>query len=402
MNVLIISTSDSGGAGIAAKRLHHGLLSLGVDCNFLCLFAKNPSDKAVFQFPSQRANILERVLRKIGLPWNKQTRIQQEIKKKSGAYEIFSLPISEYDLTKHPLVKNADVIHLHWVANFLDYPSFFKDVNKPIVWTLHDMNPFQGGFHYRQDVERNKASFDYLETYFRQIKQKALDYCQNMHIVTPSRWLKMESENSELLGRFPHSHVFNGLDNQMFKPYPRDFARTVFNLPLDKKILLFVSDNIFNPRKGLDLLLAAIKKLGSEILVCAVGYVDQTFDNQRIVQLGSFQDERLMPLVYSAVDALLLPSREDNLPNVMIEAMACGTPVIGFPIGGLAEVIEPSLTGVLARDTSSESLRHAILEFFDHYSQYNRDKICAIAKNNFTQIGQASKYIEIYQHLLIK
>jgi len=403
IRVVHISTSSTGGAGNAAMRLHQGLRKKGVESHFLCLYGPKHKLPNVHAVSVKYPHFIRRGLyNKLGIPTTSEQKNANALKGKEGNYEIFSFPTSSYDLSTHSLVQEADIIHLHWVANFLDYPSFFKNCPKPIVWTLHDMNPFQGGFHYQEDVERNDKVFRDLENQLCQKKINALKHTSNIHVVCPSKWLFEESRNSESLGEYPHFQFSYGLDLNLFKPLPKAFARSVFNLPSDKNILLFVSESVQNRRKGFDLLLKAVKELSlsEETIICAVGKNTHSENISGIVHLGRVQDERLMPLLYSAADAFVLPSREDNLPNVMLESLACGTPVISFPVGGMLDVIKNGLNGILASEVSSTALQEAIEQFIRQDKTFDRERIRAFAVAHFDQALQAKRYIELYSTIL--
>lgn len=400
--ILTINTSDSGGAGIAATRLHFGLKKNGIQGLFLCLNLRYGNDSELHKFRPTPLNFKQRQLRRFGFFNTQQEKNKSLLKGKEKKYEIFSFPLSGFDISAYQLVKEADLIHLHWVANFLDWPSFFSKIDKPVVWTLHDMNPFQGGFHYHEDVIRNEAEFGTLEKRLREIKKKSLEGIQNLTIVTPTRWLMEESSKSEILGRFPHYHFNNGLDPKIFKPYPREVARDVFQLPKGKKILLFVSDNTSNRRKGLDLLLGALSQIKIEsLLVVAIGYKPQEVNsNNQIQYLGRISDERLMALAYAASDAFVIPSREDNLPNTMLEALSCGIPVIGTPVGGIKEVIRTGFNGILAEEISSPALASAIERFFDGSFSFSSSEIRDNAVEKFNIEHIANQYIDLYKRIL--
>ncbi|MDP5047261.1 MAG: glycosyltransferase [Saprospiraceae bacterium] len=400
MKVVHINTLATSGAAIAALRLHQGLLDLGVDSSFLTLGNADKRTKVVTVY--RPLSYLARVLNRLGLPLTVEQKNAAKIRA-GGDYEIFTFPTSSIDLANHPLVKSADIIHLHWVANFLDYPTFFRTINKPIVWTLHDMNPFQGGFHYQADMDRNKnTSLRRLDRKLVLQKQQAIQACENLHVVSPSQWLMEASQRSEILGRFPHYHIPYGMDTSSYKPYEQQLARDVFKLPLNKRLLLFVSDHVSNKRKGFDLLETAIhgSSWEDDIVFCAVGHSDGQSFSDKIIHLGHISDDRLMPLLYSAVDAVIIPSREDNLPNVMIEALACGTPVIGFPIGGIKEVVGSDDIGVLSKEVGAKALSLAIQAFLDRSDKFDRQFIREFGERSFGLLRQGQRYIDLYEALL--
>jgi len=149
VNIVHISTSDDGGAGLCALRIHEALLKASMNSKMLCKYKTSGAPEVYTCLPIKK-NTFQKILFKIGLR-SKREKIELRIKEiaKKIPDVFYSSPFSKYDLAEHPLVKNADIIHLHWIAGFLDYPSFFsKCKDKKIIWTVHDENIFFGGFHY--------------------------------------------------------------------------------------------------------------------------------------------------------------------------------------------------------------------------------------------------------------
>lgn len=401
INVLYINTFLKGGAFQAARRLHNGLRDLGVESQFLG-FSGKAQNTSIHAIPRWQ-NLLVKAAVKFKMPINRAGKNARLIPP-GGNYEVYSFPTSDFDLSKHPLVKQADIIHLHWVNNFLDYPTFFEKVKKPIIWTLHDMNLFQGGFHYEDDQQRNAIAFEELDQKLKLIKQNALANVQSLQIVCPSKWLMTVSKNSSIGSNFDHFHIFNGLDLDIFKPRDRNIIKAAYQLPSNQLLFLFVAEKVGNPRKGFDLLLQAIQSLEGrkDILFCAIGELDAKAKQENILELGYIREEAKLSELYAASDAVILPSREDNLPNVMLEAMACGTPVIGFSIGGVPEVVITGQTGILAQRVTADALKAAILDFADRRIELDRNAIRAFAEMHFDVKTQAGKYLTLYESCLGK
>ncbi|NJO90144.1 MAG: glycosyltransferase [Chloroflexia bacterium] len=326
-------------------------------------------------------------------------------RKRSDA-EIFSFAWTDFDITTHPFYKEADIINLHWIAGFLDYKSFFAKNTKPVVWTLHDQNAFTGCCHYSMSCDKFIKICDYCPLLNNSnvykshiVKIRALAKFNNLTIVSPSNWLKSISQKSSLFNRFPHHHIPYGLDMSVYKSFNKVFAREVFGIPEDKKVLLFVCDDLNNSRKGFALLLEALNKINNkDVLFYAVGYSGKDIPNVNI--LGRINNDRLMALLYCAADAFVLPSLEDNLPNTMLESVSCGTPVIAFPNGGITEVIIHGNNGILAQNNTSKALAEAIQVFLNGDVLFDRDSIRASAIQLFAPEIQGKKYIELYKSIL--
>lgn len=403
MKIVHISTSDKGGAGIAAVRLHNALLSRGVDSSFLSLFDSGRTEalSCFVNIHERKTSYLQRLRRKIGLPNSIAEKNANILKSYPSSYEIFSFPYSDYQVEEHPLIQEADIIHLHWVSGFINYPSFFKSIKKPIVWTLHDMNPFLGGFHYLGDKQLNEKKMGGLEKSLTQVKENIYNF-KELNIITPSVWMSNHVKES-ILKNQKQQVIYYSLDMSVFKIQSRMIARKHFNLPEHKKILLFVSQDNMNFRKGFDILLESIKKLelGNDIVLVSVGANNSQINiHKNCICINTINDEKQMSLLYAAADLYILPSREDNLPNVMLESLACGTPVISFSNGGMNEIIKDGFNGFIAEECNANSLSIAILKGLQNINFFNRKEIREDAEIRFSPEVQSSAYLNLYKQIL--
>lgn len=403
MKIVHISTSDKGGAGIAALRLHKGLLQQNADSSFLSLFGSGTGEtNSEFNInPSVQLSNLQKIKRKFGLPVTQVERNLRMLKGINGDYEIFSFPFSDFQIEQHPLIQSADIINLHWVAGLINYPSFFKFIKKPVVWTLHDMNPFMGGFHYNGDKIRNENNFKELENELIHIKQKSLINFKGLTIVSPSKWIADYANNSVIFNNYDVRVIMNSIDLSVFKPHQSQFSREQFNLPVDKKIILFVSQSVSNFRKGFDLLTEALTELqlGNDVLLVTVGEMPYT-NIKNSINLGVINDDHLMSLLYAASNLFILPSREDNFPNVMLESLGCGTPIIAFNTGGMEEIILTGFNGILSESITSKDLCAAIKLGLNMNTNFDRKEIRKFAEAHFDMAKQANSYINLYKQLI--
>jgi len=418
MKILHINTYDSGGSAIAAIRLHKELLSQGYDSNFLFLYQSFYSIPNSFYYSDTKkkeTNFFIRQFKKLKKKiYSKPTEASKNRNKllnKSSGYEMFSFGTTDFDITTQRLYKEADIIHLNWVSGFLDY-SFFEKNAKPVVWTLHDMNPFTGGCHYSSSCVKFKTecrncpqllnTINPDSSFIDQNYKIKMLYGQQIVIVTPSEWLRKLAASSRLFNHLKTYHIANCIDFSVFKPLDKIHCREILNIPIGDKVLLFVSDNYENKRKGFDLMIGALALLDNTglTLVAIGGNNNKLQLLNKVLYLGSVLDERLLPVAYSATDAFVLPSREDNLPNVMLESLACGTPVISFQVGGMTEVIKEGLNGILVKETTSTSLSYAISDFFEGKFNFNSNKIRENAELMFKSSIQADKYLEVYKKTL--
>ena len=399
MKIVHVSTSATGGAGGAAYRLYKGMLSQGMDVSFFTLKSKREDEPHLHVFKKKQSKgILSKIKNRIHTSQKQKNELRLVGKPKT--YEMYSFPTTDSLVYNEKVLQEADVIHLHWISGFINYPSFFKNINTPIVWTLHDMNPFQNGFHYLNDQNNNANDFLALENEIQEIKTKSYQEA-NINVVAPSNWLKEASETSRLFKTFKHHTIANGIDTTVFKIQNKSFARTVFNLPQNKKIILFISEDISNKRKGFDILEEALSNLttNEDYTLVAIGKRPKRM-LKNTVFLGSINDERLMALVYAASDAFILPSREDNLPNVMLESFLCGVPVIATPVGGMKEHIEHGINGLLANDMSGIALSKILGDYINGSIKFDNKKIREVAVEKFSLTGQVKKYNQLYRQIL--
>jgi glycosyltransferase involved in cell wall biosynthesis len=410
MKVLHITTSDKGGAGIAALQLHQALIQSGVVSAFLSSNLTIDFDNKIVEdtfFKYNKPSLLKKIRIKLENYFFSSERKQSihyfDHSKEKLKFEMASLPFSSFQLQNHPLVQEADIINLHWIVGILDYPSFFKDCQKPIVWTLHDMNPFQGLFHYKNEKLLNtKISADFDDK-MRQIKATAMQQIKKGVLIAPSKWLLREATNCTFFSSFIKECIPNSIDLDVFRPQDKIALRQEYSLGSDDFIILFVSDSMKNHRKGFDLLLGALLYLENlPLTVVTIGKNEMPIVGKiKIIPLGAITNAAEMAKCYSLADVFVLPSREDNLPNVMLEAFACGTPVIGFSVGGIKEHVKLNNTGVLADEISSLSLAKAIQFFYETKGNYKIGVIRNYAADNFNPEKQASAYQKVYDKILV-
>lgn len=381
MKILHINTNSNGGAAKACTRINEALNEKNIDSDVLVLNNKNDKFKTYKMSPA------EKIFHTIYKIRKKALRFSFFIKKEN----LVSFPDTKIKIQQNDIYKNADIINLHWVANFLDY-RFFSQNKKPVVWTLHDLEPFSGGNHYSYKTNiLNKLIFRYKKYFL--LKNKV-----SINIVCPSRWIMEKSKNSELFGSLLHHHIPNPFNPNIFKRYNKEDTRKEFEIPNEKKVILFVSDSINDKRKGFNILIDSFNLLKDDnILLCSVGSNKNKLENKNYLDLGYINNEETMAKIYSMADLFVISSLEDNLPNTMIESLMCGTPVIGFEIGGIKETIENNVNGLLTEEISPDSLLKIIKEGIN--KKFDNEKIRDNAINKYSYSVIAKKYIDLYNKI---
>jgi glycosyltransferase involved in cell wall biosynthesis len=423
MKILIVNSYDVGGAAKACIRLHEGLLDKEIDSTILFkVKQKSISNSVQFKkLPAKKTKIqriklkIYRILKELKIIKPKPVKKQSAIVDRHLNLEMFSFPNSNFDITESELYKEADIINLHWVAEFLDYETFFKKNTKPVIWTLHDMNPFSGGEHFTEEFlginKKGKPIKRVISESEKKIfskniifKKNALKNASNLHIVVLCNWMKNEVKKSILFKDYPIHLIANGINTNVFKPREKAFSREILNIPQNKKVILFVSDSLINNRKGFAFLDKAFEELKKEdIFLCAIGKKNNLkHNNDNILELGSISDERLMSIAYSAADVFVIPSLMDNLPNTVLESIMCGTPVVGFPVGGIKDMIEDGVNGLLTKDISVASLVEALTLFLRTSGNYNCLDIRKRALKKYSQNVQSKHYINLFESIYNK
>lgn len=404
MKILQINTADdfSGGA-IAGYRLHQGLLRQGIDSRLLLGVSKTTSSDrtAIIPRKQQIETLISRITWHLGFNYVNV--------------------ISTFNIPQHPFYQEADVLNLHNLHggyfNYLAIPQLTE--NKPAVFTLHDMWSFTGHCVYSYDCDRWKigcGKCPYPDSYpgvqrdntHLEWKLKSWVYSRsNLVIVTLSRWLT-ELAFQSILNRFPIHHIPNGIDTEAYQPLDPELCRAVLGIQTSKKVLMFGAQNLVDPRKGGNLLLKALQSLPeslkAETVLLILGDYGTTLASvgMQTLNLGYVSSDRLKSVAYSAADLFVFPTRADNLPLVLQESMACGTPMVSFKVGGVPDLVRHGITGYLAVPEDAEDLGKGIMQLLE--DQNLRDRMSqqcrAIAVEEYSLELQAQRYIQLYAQTL--
>lgn len=402
MKVLHINSFTTGGAAVAAINLHLSLLQYGVESHFLHLYPSLtfvPNEEFY-----QPRNIAERFYCSIIYRWQQRNNLKA-LSVKSPEVNFSSIISPYHFLHKHLAIQKADIINLHWIAGFVDYGSFFKNVKKPLVWTLHDENPYLGGFHYEYEQYFNKS--DSLKEKSSEIlsAKRKIFYERCIKIVAPSNWILNKAKLSNVFSKSKYNLIPNGIDTEIFSPRNKFTSKQKLGVPKDKFMVLFVADSINDKRKGISYLidaLLALEEFKNDIVLYSVGRGNLEIDALRSYNFGYVTDKSKMADIYSSADLFIIPSVADNLPNTVLESLACGTPVLGFNTGGIPDMVIENKTGFLVEQGNSELLATKIKfalknpELLKKMGNYS----AVFARNNFSLDMQALKYISLYKKIL--
>lgn len=431
LRVVSFCMQPTSGAGGSALRLHQGLREIGVpDCLYVA--TKPAVDMpGVTVIPAVAGSSVAREEKTGRFTNNQWPGFFKHMEKRLAAYpgrpansELFSDTQTATRISDIPGADAADILHLHWIAGTTD---IVRDVEflkgRPIVWTLHDMNPFTGGCHYAGDCRgftRYCGACPQLgsseeKDFSREIwlRKKAAYRELDITVVCPSRWLAGQAAQSTLFRKKPISVIPYSLPTDVFRPLNAGAVRQGLGLEPDAFVVLFGADALDTTRKGFAELLAALESVaagggGQGITLMTFGDVSRL---QRltlplpVVHLGRLESPNEVALAYSAANCLVIPSLEDNLPNVALEALSCGLPVAGFATGGIPDMVEDGVTGRLVPTGDCQALAQALMAMRDMPADARgrmRRACRQTALLRYSLPVQARAYLELYQSLLAR
>ena len=407
MRILHINTYQTGGAALCALRISNALRDKGINSCFVAAEGNNskyinvvPEDKYNWS-KSRTLRFVQRCKYIIKPLKTRKFKIEKSKVLNEQKYPIFTtLPCNNYkNLINHPWIKEADIIHLHWIANFIDFKSFFKHINKPIVWTLHDENPLMGCFHYTNSYKLASQELIKFENKCIKYKQKALKNKSNINIIAISKSMEKQITQNSLLKKYKCTLINNGVDINKFERKDKNEIKTKLGLTNYNKIFLFSAFNIHEKRKGLKELIEALEKLNipNSILICIGNYNEIPKTAINIKCVGFINDENELSKYYSAADYFVMPSYQEAFAQTPLEAMSCGTPVIAFPCSGTEDLVK-GYNGVICNDFTVDALIEGIKVALTRKNDSNI--IRKYIEENFSYDIIAQKYIDLYQTIL--
>ena len=409
MRVLIVNTSErTGGAAVAANRLMMALNNNGVKAKMLVRDKESDSLTVVGLPKSQMLNwhfLWERLVIFFHCRFSRK-----------HLFEI-DLANSGSDITKLREFQEADVIHLHWINQGMLSLSGIRKIlksGKPVVWTMHDIWPATAICHLTLNCRNftthchncrllpGKGSSSDLSTSVWRKKEKMLED-SSIYFVTCSHWLEQEAKASALLRGQKIVSIPNPIDTHIYRSGDKQTARKNLGLPEDKRLILFVSQRVTNKNKGMDYLIDACRQLKDYELVILGGHAEEVVDQLPLKAhpLGYVNDERRIVEIYQAVDVFVLPSLSENLPNTIMEAMACGVPCVGFKVGGIPEEIDHKRNGYVAEYRDSDDLARGIRWILSEtdYDQLSQEAVRKVA-HSYSQQSVAISYLDVYHQAM--
>jgi glycosyltransferase involved in cell wall biosynthesis len=436
--ILLLNTDDfTGGAAIACRRLLKALRT-HTDMQVQMLVQESKSEQAgVIQvnnswFSKKKAFLRFVAERLFFLFYEKSKEVRF----------LFNPSKFGIDITDNQAFKDSDIIHLHWTNfGFLSIDSLQKifQTNKPVVWTLHDMWAFTGGCHHSGECENYQKTCGNCVRYLKNPSEDDLSFQvwaekskafqgANLTVITCSEWLRDRARKSSLFQNIRVEAIPNPIDTEVFRPIDKHLARKKFGLDESKKYILFAAMRVDAIGKGFAYFQEALSMFDALYSMFDVRYsmfdessspnIEHRTSNIEILIFGQAEasDFQSLPFkvnilgrlsdldtiahAYSAASVFVIPSLEENLPNTIMESMACGTPVVGFEVGGIPEMIDHKKTGYLSKYKSAEDLANGIqyvLQESDYQALCNNSRQKVL--DNYSEKIVAEKYKKIYEFL---
>lgn len=412
MKLISLSTHDlTGGAAVAASRLHLALLDLDVDSTMV-VGDKVGTNPATIALDSNFSLSLRRNLDRLPLPLDRTA-------KSIGWRSLSWLPNPK--LEREMRKQAPDLVHIHWTQNGFMPLSLLKKIKVPIVWTFHDLWPVCGSFHHEYEHDLR-----YPEAYTRRNRPKsrkgidldrmvanrkaALYPNAQVQAIVPSRWMADQVRKSHLWKDRPLEVIPIGLDSEIFKPIDRVAVRELLNLPQDQQVILFGAMNPgFDKNKGYAQLREALAMLNlpQEKTQCVVfGLAAPPEGDEPMPYLthwkGIVRDAATLTALYSAADVMIVPSLQESFGQTASEALACGTPVVAFDTSGLRDIIDHQVNGYLAEPFDPADLAAGmrwVLENAERRETLSRNAREKVVKT-FDSTIVAQKHIAVYERMM--
>lgn len=402
MKILLLNTYDNrGGAARASHRIAKAIDGLGEEIRFL-VRKKTLPDHFIYSANEKIAGLK---------PYFDYLPTLIFSRKR---FPFFSAIVRD-NILKTVKDFQPDVIHLNWISEGYIKIETLAKLGVPIVWTLHDSWPFTGGCHIPKDCVKYRSKCErcqYLSPKFKSdlssfnFKRKLRTYkkIENLHIVTPSKWLADEVRSSSLLSKFPVEIIPNCIDSDFYSQPDKEKAKKELSLNAQKQTLVFGGINSTKDKnKGFELLIDALKYLDKNNLEIVVFGNDKTkieyLDSIKIIFLGKINDDSMLRKIYSAGDVTVVPSLMEVFGQVITESMSCGTPVVAFNKTGPAEIIDHKKNGFLAEAFDPKDLAEGIkwvIEDEERWKELSANSMQHV-KNKYSSEIIARKYIDVYK-----
>lgn len=404
IKVVHLNYSDSsGGAAIAVNRIHNAQKMVGIESKILAAEKNLSHDEVIGP-----ASTFEEIKWKIFLSLNRKIgNFEKKKKYDSNSYNIFPNNIVD-KINKI----DCDIVNLHWIGNnFLPIKSIRK-INKPIVWTLHDMWAYTGSEHYTKNLRyidgynsmnkpKDIKGYD-IEKYCWNLKKKY--YPENLKIVTTSEWQTNNVKKSFLLKNKKIIKIPLPIDLNFWKPIDKKISRKMLNLPENKKIILIGSERIDIERKGFYLVKEILNKIDKDRSIAIIfgrntNKVD-AIKGLKIIYFGEVEPNSYdLKILYSAADLFLAPSIQESFGQTVLEGASCNLPSICFKNNGISEIIKHKINGYIAEESNIDDFANGVNWCLNNLKDIQMKENLKYIENKFSFDLIGNLYKKLYESI---
>tara|TARA_Y100001935_G_C17270474_1_gene491640 strand:- start:114 stop:1337 length:1224 start_codon:yes stop_codon:yes gene_type:complete len=405
IKVLHINYSDiKGGAAIAVKRIHDAQKKIDIDSKIV-VAEKYLDLKDIIgpksTFEEVKWKVLNSINRKIG-------NLEKKERYDSNSYNLIP-----NNFVKKLNKINCDIINLHWIGSNLIPIKDLKKINKPLVWTLHDMWPYTGSEHYtksfrfvegynKNNKPKEQRGYD-IEKYCWSLKKK--NYPKNLKIIATSNWQLNNAKKSFLLKDKKLFKIPLPIDFNFWRPMKKSIARNILNIPENKKLILIGSEKIDLERKGYNLIDSILNIVdNNNTLLIVFGRNSKKLE--KINKFNKIYFEEISPnsqdlkILYSACDLFLAPSIQESFGQTVLEAASCCLPSICFENNGISEIIDHKVNGYIAKEGNVEDFAKGIDWCLQSLKQNDMEKNLKNLKEKFSSQVIAEEYKKLYKSII--
>lgn len=415
MKIIHLNTYDgNGGAGRAVLRLNQGLNELGVDSRIICLYQFNPQSgvKAI-------SNTLSGKIKAVFNIFAERYLVKPFLKGTQVPFSLQRFGISPTDIKA---LREADIIHIHWVNHGFLAPggiAGLSRLNKKIFWSLHDSNPITGGCHVRYNcphfkvacgncpVLKNPSDKDlsHRTWYAKNEAYKKLDFT----FIAPSEWMGNAAREASLTGTKDVRVISNALETDIFRPLDKAACRHEFGIDPDARVILSgYMPSKSDRHKGLKELKEAINHLANHpeadskrLILLFYGSNGEGVDLDIPIPhrfMGKISSDEILVKLYSLSDVFIFPSLEESMGYTALESLACGTPVVAFRTSGVTDIVKHGSNGYLAELYDTKDLAAGVVSVLNNpqhaaFSEAAREW----ASQNFNLQTIARQHLSLYQ-----
>jgi len=297
---------------------------------------------------------------------------------------------------------DVDLINLHWINGETISINDIEKINKPLVITLHDMWFFSGGYNYVNENEYFKKKKKFLDEFIYNKKKKIFNN-KKIYFISPSKWMNNCLKKNIFLQK-KKSVIIPYPTENIFRPLDINECRDKFKFKRDEVLCVFSAASLLdNERKGFDLLLESLKLINNfkfKVIVISKSKIFYPNKHEMIYFHNYKNNNKIYNELLNCANFFVIPSRQDNLPNVALEALSCGKPIVSYNVGGLRELVDHKNNGYLAKSFDVKDFARGINFMIKNHKKFNSNIIRNKFMKKINQNLVENKYNNFFKKIL--